>query len=270
MKRNRSTALLLSLFAVGAAACDLHACDKCHKSTPAKTCKNCDDAGLLDVFDAFAGHVHSAVKSKIRMPTINRSPKKCSHCDGPSCGCELRTTKSVDTHQHAVPNQQPMPLQHTPQPLNESNTPTVNRYWEESHPAPTFQNPAGVIPPAQLPTPAPAPLPDRSIDPFLDDAATKIRKVPAAPVRSDSNAEYRRQYSPQASFHMRLSDGPMHEELPGAVASAHDYFAPRDVVTASAATASAFVESKSPASKVEPKRLEPTKATRVLYDNPLR
>lgn len=290
MKPKHSTfavALLATFTLSGAVA---QACDKCQPAcSKCKTSVACDDQGLLSVVDRFAGRLQSGVKAslpKINLPKL-KSGCNCSSgsCDqGPSCGCESVSAACdhcgsestmqifpepprIGPHQDLEPW---MPVRSTPSQLHEVN-PTL--------PTPMYE---GTQPGRVVPTPAPLPAPDSKVDPFLDDAAGRMRSTPARTIQySKPSNRYRESYDPQAfnGYRVRLSDdGPTAEvvsrdrqdfrtvessrrssALPAAMPA-------RDVVTASARMESTPAPIRSTAAQ----RLQPAPPAESYYANPLR
>ena len=171
-----------------------NACDKC-KSCECKTAKCCDNKGLLDALDVFAGKLHSSLKSKKsscdQAPSCGCEVKPSGGCEAkatcgceltPSCGCEVAPECGCEVKGKPSPMTMPMlPLQDAI-PM----VPSV---------------PAKPAVPAPLQTaPEVVPLPDTKVDPFQDDAASRIRKVPARTIQYRTDAKkYGDQFDPQAS-----------------------------------------------------------------------
>lgn len=109
--------------------------------------------------------------------------------------------------------------------------------------------------------PAPTPLPDSEIDPFMDDAANRIRKVPAKRINYEipQKQPYGNRYDPQASRGIRLH---LNDANVGTPAKVEPSKKKDQVVTASASLLRKVMSSRA-------KKL-PQKPEAANYFNPLR
>lgn len=213
----------------------------------------------------------------------------------PSCGCELHESCNCHTHadasppsshhQHAYdsppiqrgaqtyaqPQMAPRPA---PTPVPQA-TPYVEPYAPNERynsPAETYRQPAPYheLQPMPQRVPETVPLPDNKVDPFRDDAATRIRKIPSRTIQyRQPEAAYRQNYDPQASnepYHARLSD-----DAPAA--------SPRLALDDQSSSRSRGTRAAGPAFTAEPQRLPavvtassiaPQNASPIEQRNPLR
>ncbi|QDV27680.1 hypothetical protein [Aureliella helgolandensis] len=191
MKR---TQFIASLTAVLAGLCQvavpLTACDKCNQA-PHQNCRICDDCGILDVASGMANEIHTGVKGLISLPSLQLTRKQCDTHPGKasSCGCELNTCGAELNTCGAELNTCGCELNSCGCELHAGTATPSSRASGESRqrsPAggpsvPSYRN----APPA-APSRAPLPLP-RAVDevpgnPFIDDAAARVRRMPARTV----------------------------------------------------------------------------------------
>ncbi|MEZ6137785.1 MAG: hypothetical protein R3C53_23100 [Pirellulaceae bacterium] len=215
------TKFLIALLAAACAGSLVTACDQCD-AVPSKVCKSCqkcDDRGLLDVVDLLAGRVQSSIKAvtpsipKVRLCICktqtctcqasrhSNTAHKASQCDD-QCEC---SSGGESSPRHYAPTPAPFPAPSTPSILPFS-APEIHEYRPSDQPP--YSQPA----PAPRPVPASpelVPLPDTAVDPFRDDSANRVRRVPARTIQHSKPAtRYGERYDPQAfnAYRVRLSD----------------------------------------------------------------
>ncbi len=226
MKRSQIAFALLATIAAASNSVSL-ACEKCHsKSNSCKTCAKCDeractkcdDRGLLDVVDLFAGRIQKSLEGT----RINRGSKCDQGCDGrraeptcgcePACGCETQHAAPlpVSVHQHGAVHDNGIWLEPempniVPSPHNQTKTNPFDRQPRSNDSS--IPTPKPVTKEGQV-RPVPQQLPDEAVDPFIDDAASRVRRVPASPI------QYQRpvprsvdQFDPQAANRYRVRVG---------------------------------------------------------------
>ena len=141
------------------------------------------------------------------------SPPSCGCEIEPSCGCESQPSCGCDSGsgQHPpqrLPHAAPAPVQthqHLHYPPQQSLPPAVQTQPPIQVPEAPAQR---VTPDSHNFTPAPPPpslrpTPDSAIDPFMDDAAARVRKIPAHAIQHSRELPYGDDYDPQASSQIR-------------------------------------------------------------------
>jgi len=216
MKRSQIAFALLATFAAASNSVSL-ACDKCKSNC--KTCTQCDDRGLLDVVDLLAGRLQKSLEDS--RPKLVGGVRSKGSCDQPTCGCEAvsvaKPTCGCESS-HAAPR-----LLSSPIDEQWAEPPMTHRIPK---PVPHVQSPPQETPDSQIsrgesPTAVPIPvktdreanprsrsLPDEAVDPFTDDAASRIRKIPATSIQYQRPVpRYVDQYDPQAANRYRVRVG---------------------------------------------------------------
>ncbi len=179
MKRSHLACVLLSAWlAIGNAAA---ACDGCDTAGPCCCSRSCcDDRGLLDIVDSLA----------VRFQSNLFDSRRCNRhaCDEIACGCESRAAC-----QHARRPAQSAPSVAPYMMLDQDRLPTGQGF----EPAPA---PPRVLSPETVPEPLP--MRDQQVDPFQDDTASHVRRVPARTIQYHKPREmsYGDSYDPQASW----------------------------------------------------------------------
>ena len=216
-------------------------------------CQKCSKKGLLSSAEKMVSKLQSHTKKlfgfRKKKSDCSAAPScgcetKCEPNCGcepePNCGCEIEPTCGCET---------------TPScdSCCSANAGAINRY------APAQSVPT-VTPESTMPT-VPAPIPDSQVDPFMDDAVNRIRKVPAKRINYQvpRKQPYGNRYDPQASRGVRLH---LKDSNIGSPVSAETQKEDSDVVTASASLLRRVMSSKA-------KRL-PQKDEPANYFNPLR
>lgn len=297
MKRSQIAIALLATLAAASNSVSL-ACDECKSNC--KTCTQCDDRGLLDAVDLLAGRAQKTLEGS--RPKWVGGGRVKEACDEPTCGCAqlpaAKPTCGCGTHRSA-----PRPL---PSAIQEQRAepPTMRAI---PLPIPQVQRSPQTAPNSQLPrgdspTAAPVPvntgreaepraksLPDEAVDPFTDDAASHIRKIPASSIQYQRPVpRYADQYDPQAvnRYRVRLGDSLPASERPGLGGQSPQFEAAQSSRRASGATGSMSdggapaVVTASGSSRLQtirstkaerlPSRVEVRQAEEAHYANPLR
>lgn len=204
----------------------LSACDHCRVGQACSSCQPSDDRGLLDKLDSFLMHRRPQLSPVTipRLPTLDgslvravtgRTARRWSAETGcgcelnePTCGCELHQTGRYHTHGQAGSRAAISPY---PAPLYEQ----LGESYSESYSEPyTPIPPAAVederyrtdgphsLPDAPLPNYQPeevVPHPDSEVDPFRDESAGRVRRIPARAVQhTQPQRDYRQSYDSQA------------------------------------------------------------------------
>lgn len=184
-------------------------CDGCSHSH----CKSCDDRGLLDSAGVFFSRVHASLcappKGKCKHGCDGKSVKNSPSCGcevAPSCGCEAApccgSPRGHVAHEIPAPQQFGTPVyQFSPRHPGSSeiptrSNPTMSRAAPQTLTRPIY-TPAPV-PPTVQPSP-PASRPDSEVDPFSDDSASRVRKIPAKTIQFKlQKSTYGKEFDPQA------------------------------------------------------------------------
>lgn len=227
----------------------LGACDQCRGKTPCRACRPTDDRGLLDFLDSAAQKVHPCLP-KLRMPRLPSLDTalgkafggQCRQADcgcevspscgcesSPSCGCEVREPSCgcedsgacgcqsgqmvYSTHPTPAPSGPTHGHLHSMAPYDQPYTAPMSVPDHRTPPGPPAA-PAPLRSTTPFISPEPMPLPDSEVDPFRDDSAARVRRIPARSIqyrRPASNASnYGQNYDPQAAVvpaQIRRSDG---------------------------------------------------------------
>lgn len=295
---------LASVVWSGSANLSLLACEECDSSHACSECCQSDDRGLLDRIDSALMRRQPQLPRGYlpQLPLVRDTFRNgllgnCGCNASPSCGCELRqascgcevTPASCGVEMLNMPGE--ATTQSSAQPSapwqSNSSVPVQADIPAPEIAADTFQPRQQLIqrPPAAsqikpLPQHMPAetvPTPESEVDPFRDDSARVLRRVPAQSIQlRPSGSAYRQSYDPQArheSVRMSLSDHELpsqrptptsFSQLPRSTFDAHGSSRqagftppaqPREqqplpsVVTASALTASGYAQQPSSASR---------------------
>lgn len=200
--RTNAAALFIAIAWVGLPADESEACDRCqHAQTQQCSCR--DDRGLLHLLDSMAGRVQAKVQKISWNSPLKKSKPSCDCCgapktSAPACGCEQRgqTYRSKPAgNQYAPPAP---PQQYAPiRPAYPNDVPVV--------PVPQVQP----EPPRQL-RPLP-PLPDSQVDPFRDEEASRIRRLP--PTRKVQYQKSLQSYGSQYDKQARVTPSPIRMNL---------------------------------------------------------
>lgn len=201
------------------------ACDQCRGAVACRHCAGGDERGILDSLSMAAQRQQPRLPkfSLPRLPSLDtvlrnawgQRSGNCSSCGcelneancgceirepgcgcelkEPSCGCELRAPggyqrhiegsyQGIEVYEAAPPGMhEALPPASPPVP---PPTPEIMDKSQRRH--------AEVQP--LLPVPAaparPAPLPDSQVDPFRDDAAMRLRRLPTRPVQHRSSPQH--------------------------------------------------------------------------------
>ena len=233
--KSRYFAFALMFLVASLLQASANACDHCKSK-----CSHCDNRGLLDIADSLFGKLHSQTKKVLSTGKPTSKSRNCDHaascgceveptcgceveptcgcevepscgCESqPSCGCEsssgynpprrLPQAPAAPTHQHQhmhYPPQQSLPPQVQAQP------PIQSQPSPEQNFTPDPRNFTPAPPPPSLQR-----TPDADVDPFTDDSATRVRKIPARAIQHSQALPYGNSYDPQASSkaHFRLND----------------------------------------------------------------
>ena len=227
MKRSQFAIALLAALAAVSNSVSL-ACDRCQTNCKSCSAGSCDDSGLLDIVDRFAGRVQSTLRTSLPKVSIRCTSHRGSAkaCDEPTCGCEMRHASprgdckncGPSTHHPVEETWSPPPLPRVMTSPAPHSAPAQS--LRHAHPQPMPQRQ-----PSEL---EPIPLPDAAVDPFMDESANRVRRVPASAVRYQRPASrYGDRYDPQAAANVktvRLSDpvaGPTDESMGDAFANVH-------------------------------------------------
>jgi hypothetical protein len=270
-KRSKFAIALFATLSVVASSAT-RACDDCKPNcTKCKSAVVCDDKGLLSIIDTFAGRIQSGVRASLPQVNLPKLGSSCncksspkSSCDGgPSCGCESGRVSAGEFHR-------PAPTRLTP-----SCAPPMQPHVRSE----PVELPSGPMP---LPRePESVPVPESSVDPFMDDSVSRVRKLPARTILyTKPSNRYRESYDPQAfnSYRVRLNDESPSVQSKGidgsafkaAESSRRSAAAPSadgpEVVTASAHLEPAPV----PIGSKNAQRLPSRDAVETYYANPLR
>ncbi len=224
----------------------LSACERCRGGDVCSSCQPSDDRGLLDMFDS----VLVRRRPRLAPVTIPRLPSldgslcramagrvacRCGAGPGcgcelseptcgcelsePTCGCELHQTGRYDTHGQAGSRAAISPQPARPyEPLGESYSESYSEPYMPSRPAAIEHDSSRAGTPQPLPV-APQPLhqpaeivprPDSEVDPFRDESAGRVRRIPVRAVQhTPPQRDYRQSYDAQARHEpvrMSLSD----------------------------------------------------------------
>ena len=219
------------------------ACDQCRGRTPCQVCGTSDDRGLLDGLDRVAQRLQPrlprlpSLDSALRIAFSDRgrcdSQASCGcELQGPTCGCELKEAtcgcelkeptcgceapEGCDGQYHTGINASQLPVQRHNAQAGQRPSPKQLPQTAPSTPHPPTPMAAPAPIPHQGPNPMQprvpelVPLPDKEVDPFRDDAAVRVRRIPARPIQnSHPSPDYSQNYGPQASrdsVRLRLSD----------------------------------------------------------------
>lgn len=201
------------------------ACDHCKSK-----CRQCDNRGLMDLADSLFGKLHSqtkkiasACKPAAGSRSCDRAPKcgcevapTCGCEQEPSCGCEVAPTCGCEIGPSCGCENTPTSLPPQWQPQAQPLSAPVHQHMHYPPPQPQPQAPIQshqtpeqqFTPEPRYFTPAPPPpslqhSPDIDVDPFMDDAATRVRKIPAHAIRHSQALPYGNSYDPQASSEIR-------------------------------------------------------------------
>lgn len=164
----------------------------------------------------------------VEMSGAGRHPQQYStHSELGVAHSHQQAPPIVERHDHAHPNQKPQSMPPAApeqvergeligQPnLTPYREPAVRPY-SSSPPAAVERDSYRVQPP--VPVPQVTPLPDSEVDPFRDESATRVRRLPARPVQHrQSQGDYRQSFDPQArheSVRMSLSDDVLSDPHP--------------------------------------------------------
>jgi hypothetical protein len=219
------------------------ACDHCRGRTPCHVCGTTDDRGLLDGLDRVAQLVQPRLP---RLPSLDSALRIAfsdrGSCDNhascgcelnaPSCGCELKeatcgcelkeptcgceSPEVCDCQNHAGFHTSQPPAQRHNAHSGQYPSPKQLPYTTPSAPQPLAPFTAPTPIPQQGPNPVQprvpelVPLPDNEVNPFRDDAAARVRRIPARTIQyRQSTPANSQNYAPQASrdsVRVRMSD----------------------------------------------------------------
>lgn len=196
-------------------------CDQAGTACDTK-CSCCDDRGLLDIADSLLGRL-GKIQVGSRKSQCDTAPScgcpSASSCDcgpAPSCGCESAPSCGCGPAPSCGCESAPSCQCSSPAPMNGASrsisapdtrlttinppVPTINsdqsRYGSDAAPKPPTVAPQRV--------PKPVPVGDEDVNPFLDDSAGRLRKVPARVINfQKKKAEsYGETYDPQANLYI--------------------------------------------------------------------
>ena len=228
MRMRHVMAVCLASLAIGnSVPQSLSACERCRGGHVCSTCQPSDDRGLLDRLDAFLVRRRPKLEPVTipRLPSIDGSLCRavagrvaCRCGAGPNCGCELNEpTCGCELHQagrYVTHGQAGAGVAISPQPSPPSEQMNASRGggsysqpYSTSPPATAEQesyrpNTPKSLPASPLPLNQPketVPRPDSEVDPFRDESAGRVRRIPARAVQhTPSPREYRQSYDAQA------------------------------------------------------------------------
>lgn len=216
----------------------LLACDRCRSGQACRSCQPSDDRGLLDMLDSVLVRRRPQLSPVTipQLPSLDGSLCRamsrrvaCRCGAGPRCGCELNNepTCGCELHQAArhkthgpvnsgaATSPQPTPSdEHRDNSHLERDSKTYTSSPSDAVEQDSYRiNAPRSLPEAPLPRHLPTetvPRPDSEVDPFLDESAKRVRRVPARAVqRTQPQRDYRQNYDAQArheAVHMSLSD----------------------------------------------------------------
>jgi len=225
------------------------ACEHCRGGHVCSSCQPSDDRGLLDMLDSVLvrRRPRLAPVSIPRLPSLDGSlcramagrvacrcgagpdcgcelnePACGCELNEPTCGCELHQTGRYNSHGQASSRAATSPQPALPyEPLGESYSESYCEPYMLSPPAAIEKDSDRIGAPQPLPV-APQPLhqpaeivprPDSEVDPFRDESAGRVRRIPARAVQhTQSQRDYRQSYDAQArqeAVRMSLTDDPM-------------------------------------------------------------
>jgi len=234
MKFCRIIATGLAALTASLSTCGItNACEQCRGRTACQACARGDDRGLLDSLSEAAQRLQPRLPrwTPPRPPSLDVALRQafgarlashgCATCGceltGPTCGCELsEPTCGCELREPACGCElAPDPGIHTQ--LNYGGAPLPHQNLHDRVPIPA-PLPRPVVPqtpaPYVVPQPVPQPLPlqDSQVDPFRDDSASHLRRLPTRTIQHRQTTPARPQtFDPQASHsgaQQRLSDSP--------------------------------------------------------------
>lgn len=216
------------------------------------TCSKSKSKGLLSAADKLVSKLFSFKKKKSQCSSAPscgcETVPSCDCPSEPSCGCEVEPTCGCEIEPSCGCEMEPSCGCST---TYSPNTGAINRYVPQQS-----------MPEVKPAVPAPTPLPDAELDPFMDDAVNRIRKVPARRINYQvpKKLPYGNRYDPQASNGVRVQLRDSNTGAPTRIEPAR--VEKNEVVTASASLLRKVMSKKA-------KRL-PQKPEPMNYFNPLR
>lgn len=225
---------LASVVWSGSANLSLLACEECDSGHVCSVCCQSDDRGLLDRIDSalmrrqpHLPHGYLPQLPLVRDTFRNGLLRNCGCSASPNCGCEIRqascgcevTPASCGVEMLNMPGESTDQWQSNLTAPVQLDVPSPEITTDAFQPRQQLiQRPPAASQIKSLPQHMPAetvPTPDSESDPFRDDSARVLRRVPAQSIQlRPSGSAYRQSYDPQArheSIRMSLSD----HELPG-------------------------------------------------------
>lgn len=281
---------LASMVWSGSANLSLLACEECDNGHVCSVCCQSDDRGLLDRIDSalvrrqpHLPHGYLPQLPLLRDTFRNGVLGNCGGSAAPNCGCELSqatcgcevTPASCGVEIPSVTRESTVQRQRNSSAPSQAAIPSPEIAPDAFQPRQQLIKRPQAAPQAApqavpLPQRMPAettPTPDSESDPFRDDSARVLRRVPAQSVQlRPSGSVYRQSYDPQArheSVRMSLSDRKLPGQQPTPTSLSQlprtnfdtqgssrqgDFAQPRDqrplpaVVTASALAASGYAQ----------------------------
>jgi hypothetical protein len=262
----------------------LIACEKCDSNRRSPVC--CNDRGLLDVLASATGKLIPAkpLFSLTKGPAcdVGGCQPTCGCETQPTCGCETRPDCGCETQPSCGCEAQPScGCETIPGQLLPHEVTGAARLMLQPQGSGVRQPnpPLTPSPNRSIPAQVPVPLPDSLVDPFTDDTAARIRRLPT-PV----NHAYQTQASKSSSrldphgnqvIHRRLSD---HSSSPSTrlTAIARDTATPDKSSSVQPATANVVTVSRNEPQELgaakarsQPQRL-PSRSATTYPVNPLR
>lgn len=225
---------LASVVWSGIANSSLLACEECNSGHVCNACCQSDDRGLLDRIDSalVRRQPHLPRVCLPQLPSLRDTFQdgllgNCGCGAGPSCGCELSpascgceiTPASCGVELSGVARRPAAQWQRNSNSPSQPDVPSPeiasDAFQPRQQPVHRPQAATQVMPLQQHMPAETVPAPDNENDPFRDDSARVLRRVPAQSVQlRPSGRAYRQSYDPQArheSVRMSLSD----QGLPG-------------------------------------------------------
>ncbi len=217
---------LASMVWSGSANLSLLACEQCESSHVCNACCQSDDRGLLDRIDSALQRRQPNLQ-RVCLPQLPSLRGNCGWGTAASCGCELSRAScgceiapaNCGAELSVLDGQPAEQLQWSSKALSQADVPSPQIASDAFQPR---QKPVQHAPATPQVTPLPQhipaemiPAPDSESDPFRDDSARVLRRVPVQSIQlRPSGSAYRQSYDPQArheSARKSLSD----HSLPG-------------------------------------------------------
>jgi hypothetical protein len=211
----------------------VNACDQCRSRTACQACARADDRGLLDSLSEAAQRMQPRLPrwTAPRLPSLDVALRQalggrfaslgCASCgcelNGPSCGCELREPTCRCELREPTCGCELAPNSGYHKHPSDKTAPAPHQYLHDAAPLPVpvpRQVAPQTPPPYVVPQPIPQPLPpkDSEVDPFRDDSASRLRRIPTRTIQyRETTPASRPTFDPQASqsgAQQRVSDSP--------------------------------------------------------------